>query len=60
MSDETQIVEIAGQTVVIAHDAAAGVWYIHSSTVPGLTGEAANPADLIKELQVTVRNLGLP
>lgn len=60
MSDETRIVEIAGQTVVIAHDAEAGVWYVHSSTVPGLAGEAPSAADLIEELQVTVRTLSLP
>ncbi len=60
MSDETQIIEIAGQTLVIAYDPEAGVWYIHSSTVPGLTGEAASASDLIEELQVVVRTLSLP
>ncbi len=60
MSDETEIIEIAGQTVVIAYDAGAGVWYVHSSTVPGLTGEAARASDLIEELQVVVRTLSLP
>ncbi len=60
MSDETQIIEIAEQTVVIAYDPEAGVWYVHSSTVPGLTGEAASASDLIEELQVAVRTLSLP
>ena len=60
MSDETQIIEIAGQTVVIAYDPEASVWYVHSSTVPGLTGEAASASDLIEELQVVVRTLSLP
>jgi hypothetical protein len=54
MADETQVVDIAGQSVVIAYGAGAGVWYVHSSTVPGLTGEAASAAELIEELQVTV------
>ncbi len=60
MSDDTQIIEIAGQTVVIAYDPEAGVWYVHGSTVPGLAGEAASASDLIEELQVTVRTLSLP
>jgi hypothetical protein len=60
MVDETQTVAIAEQTVVIAYDPEAGVWYVHSSTVPGLTGEAARAADLLEELQVTVRTLSLP
>jgi hypothetical protein len=46
--------------VVIAYDAEAGVWYVHSSTVPGLTGEAASASDLIEELQVADRTLSLP
>ncbi len=54
------MVDIAGQTVVIAFDPEAGVYYVHTSTVPGLTGEAASAEDLIAELQVTVRTLGLP
>ena len=52
--------DIAGQSVVIAYDAGAGVWSVHSSTVPGLIGEAASAADLIEELQVRVRTLSLP
>jgi predicted RNase H-like HicB family nuclease len=60
MAEATQVVDIAGQSVVIAYDAEAGVWYVHSSTVPGLAGEAASAAELIEELQVTVRTLSLP
>ncbi|HEX2552229.1 MAG TPA: DUF1902 domain-containing protein [Microvirga sp.] len=60
MSDEVQVVEIAGQTVAIAYDPEAGVWYVQGSTVPGLTGEAASASDLIEELEVTVRTLSLP
>ena len=59
MSDETQVIEIAGQTVVITYDSGAGVWYVHSSTVPGLAGEAATASNLIEELQVSVRTLNL-
>ncbi len=60
MSNEGQIIEIAGQKVVIAYDPEGGVWYVHSSTVPGLTGEAASISELIEELEVTVRMLSLP
>jgi hypothetical protein len=60
MGDETQTVAIAGQMVVIACHPGAGVWYVHSSTVQGLTGEAASEEDLIEELQVTGRTLSLP
>ena len=60
MAEETHMVDIAGQTVVIAFDPEAGVYYVHTSTVPGLTGEAASAEDLIEELQVTVRTRGLP
>ena len=60
VSDETRIVEIAGQTVAIAYDEEAGVWYVQGSTVPGLSGEAARAADLVEELEVTVRTLILP
>ena len=51
---------MAGQTVVIAYDPEAGVWYVHSSAVHGLTGEGVSVEDLIEELQVTVRTLSLP
>jgi predicted RNase H-like HicB family nuclease len=54
------VVDIAGQTVMIAYDREAGVWYVHSSAVPGLTGEGVSVEDLIEELQVTVRTLTLP
>jgi hypothetical protein len=57
---ETQVADIAGQSVVIAYDAGAGVWFVHSSTVPCPIGEAASAADLIEELQVRVRTLSLP
>jgi predicted RNase H-like HicB family nuclease len=60
MADETHVVDIAGQTVMIAYDREAGVWYVHSSAVPGLTGEGVSVEDLIEELQVTVRTLTLP
>lgn len=60
MGDETQIVDIAGQTVVIAYDPEAGIWYVCSSTVPGLAAEAASASELIEELQVAVRTLNLP
>jgi hypothetical protein len=60
MGDETRIVAIAGQTVVIAYDQEAGVWYVHSSAVHGLTGEGVSVEGLIEELRVTVRTLGLP
>ncbi len=60
MSDEVQVIEIPGQRVAIAYDAEAGVWYVQGSTVPGLAGEAASTADLIEELEVTVRTLNLP
>ncbi len=56
----TQTVEITGQKVVIAYDSDEGLWFVHSSTVPGLTGEAISAADLIEELQLTVRALSLP
>jgi predicted RNase H-like HicB family nuclease len=39
---------------MIAYDREAGVWYVHSSAVPGLTGEGVSVEDLIEELQVTV------
>ncbi len=55
-----QTIEIAGRTVVIAFDSEAGMWYVHSSTVPGLTGEAATASDLIEELEVSVRMMTLP
>jgi hypothetical protein len=60
--DEKHIltIEIAGQTVVIAFDPEAVMWYVHSSTVPGLTGEAATAPGLIDELEVSVRTLTLP
>ena len=58
MHDEsTQTLEIAGHTVLIAYDPDAGVWYVHSSTVPGLIGEGASPSELEDELQVAVRVL---
>jgi hypothetical protein len=60
MSEEIQVVGIAGQTVVIACDPEVGIWYVRSSTVPGLTSEAASASDLIEELQVIVRTLSLP
>ncbi len=60
MGDETQIIEIAGQTVVISYDPDAGVWYVHSSTVPGLIAEAVSASELIEELQVTIRTMSLP
>ncbi len=60
MSDESQLIEVAGQKVVVAYDPEGGVWYVHSSTVPGLTGEAARLSELIEELEVTVRTLSLP
>ncbi len=60
MRNETRIVAIAGQAVVNAYAPEAGVWYAHSSTVPGLTGEAASAEGLIEELQVTVQTLNLP
>jgi predicted RNase H-like HicB family nuclease len=60
MDDETQIVVITGQTVVIAYDPEAGIWYVRSSTVPGLAAEAASAAELIEELQVAVRTLNVP
>ena len=60
MSEEVQVVDIAGQAVMIAYDPEAAVWYVHSSTVPGLAGEAARASDLIEELQVLVRTLNLP
>ena len=60
MSDEAQIIEVAGQKVVVAYDPEGGVWYVHSSTVPGLTGEAASLSELVEELEVTVRTLSLP
>lgn len=59
MSDQTPIVQIAGQAVVIAYDAEAEVWSVHTSSVPGLTGETARAPDLIEEPQVTVRTLSL-
>ncbi len=60
MGDEPQILDIAGETVAIAYDPEAGIWYVHSSTVPGLTGEAASASDLVEELQVAVRSLNMP
>ncbi len=60
MAGETQVVDIAGQSVVIAYGTGAAASYVHSSTVPGLIGEAASAADLFEELQVTVRTLSLP
>lgn len=60
MAEETQVIDVVGQSVVIAYDPGAGVWYVHTSTVPGLTGEAASAAELLEELQVTVRTLSLP
>ena len=60
MHDEmTRTLEIAGHTVVIAYDPDAGVWYVQSSTVPGLIGEGASAAALEEELQVTVRALSM-
>ena len=58
--EHTETVEIAGHTVVIAYNAEAGLWYVRSSTVPGLVAEAGSASELIEELQVTVRTLSLP
>ena len=52
--------EIAGQTVVIAHDREADVWYVQGSTVPGLFAEAATPSELADALQVAVRAMSMP
>ncbi len=58
--ESTQTLEIAGHTVVIAYDTDAGVWYLHSSTVPGLVSEGASASELAEELEVTVRALSMP
>jgi hypothetical protein len=62
MSDdeETRIVRIGEHTVVIAHDPNAGIWYVQSSSVPGLHAEAPTAEELIDELPLLVRHLSLP
>jgi hypothetical protein len=57
--EQTQTLRIAGHTVVIAYDPDACVWYVQSSTVPGLIGEGTSPVAPAEELQVTLRSLAI-
>ncbi len=58
--DHTEIVRIADQTVVIAYDAEADVWYVRGSAVPGLTSEAPTRSALIEGLEALVRTALMP
>jgi hypothetical protein len=58
--EETRIIHIGDHSVVIAYDPNAGIWYVQSSSVPGLSAEAPTEQELIDELPLLVRHLSLP
>ena len=55
-----EIVEIAGETIVLGYDPDGEVWFVRTSSVPGLSATANTRDELLDELPLLVRQAMLP
>ena len=55
-----RVVHVGEHRVELAYDPDGEVWYVRSSTVPGLTGESGSLSDLADTLPALVRAASLP
>ena len=54
------IVEIAGEKVVLGYDPDGEVWFVRTSSVPGLSATADTRDELLDELPFLIRQAMLP
>jgi hypothetical protein len=56
----SEVVEIAGETVVLGYDPDGEVWFVRTSSVPGLSATADTRDELLDELPFLIRQAMLP
>ena len=54
------LVEIAGETVALGYDPDGEVWFVRTSSVPGLSASADTREELLDELPFLIRQAMLP
>jgi hypothetical protein len=55
-----EVFEIAGHKVALGYDPDGEIWFVRTSSVPGLTATASTREELLDELPFLIRETMLP